>query len=117
MSAPQPTELDALDALVERLRTASARIGSAIWEDGASSDHVRKVLTEGEALASEAATAITTLRDRLADAERVIKPFAEAAESYIVDTGSDLFFESESGRFPAKRRWFRAARRWLEGAK
>lgn len=106
--------------LVERLLAAAdhcaeqqAIHGNSI--DGDCEPHWSSQLemAEAETVCREAAAQLAAVTAENARLREALEPFAKIAVHYIIDTTTHLYAESEHGRFPMKRLWFRRARALL----
>lgn len=89
------TAQPAVKALLETLETTAQRLKNAEWEDGASSDHVRRVLREGADVCNAAIAALVSAPADPAPAPADERPWvARIAE--VLDEG-DGFWRSCSG--------------------
>lgn len=61
----------------------------------------------------EAAAQLVAVTAENARLREALEPFARIAVHYIIDTTTHLYAESEHGRLPMKRLWFRRARALL----
>ena len=106
------TAQPAVKALLETLETTAQRLKNAEWEDGASSDHVRRVLREGADVCNAAIAALVSApadpAPAPADVVEATKGrstdwvnFRQLSEGEIIEAGDEVLTDAHLGWRPA----------------